>query len=183
MFKRSHFGGGLFAYEATMPNGNVAVWYPDGAFEDGDGVTAELLTFAKEDATYEHPLTRRHCRSLEDAHLLINPPKFRSAMKDCQTCEGKGHLPYDEDHVAIPTGVSTGCDWCCEEIEEGHSCYVGDGELICTSCASEAYECTDCGGVGKLNEGSETCDTCGDWIEIHAGLPVCKSGCAQGSNQ
>ena len=114
MFKRSHFGGGLFAYEATLSNGNVAVWYPDGAFEDGDGVTAELLTFAKEDATYEHPLTRRHCRSLEDAHLLINPPKFRIAPAD---------------------------------------------------------------------DPSETCDTCGDWIEIHAGLPVCKSGCAQGSNQ
>lgn len=26
---------------------------------------------------------------------------------------------------------------------------------------------------------TDTCDTCGDWIEIHAGEPVCKSGCKQ----
>ena len=33
--------------------------------------------------------------------------------------------------------------------------------------------------IAPADDASETCDTCGDWIEIHAGLPVCKSGCDQ----
>tara|TARA_R110000824_G_scaffold131498_4_gene293555 strand:- start:848 stop:1453 length:606 start_codon:yes stop_codon:yes gene_type:complete len=68
-FKRSHFGGNLFAYEWTheLPYGLQAVWYPDGAFSDGDGETPELLIFDKDDAAREAPVFREACKLLEDA--------------------------------------------------------------------------------------------------------------------
>ena len=122
MFKRSHFGGGLFAYEATLSNGNVAVWYPDGAFEDGDGVTAELLTFAKEDATYEHPLTRRHCRSLEDAQGYLENKEtgfseYVVAAIHCANAsrpasnERSREAYQDMPHISIPPTKEEVANW------------------------------------------------------------------------
>ena len=64
--------------------------------------------------------------------------------------------------------------------------YVPAGE----QCGSDSkWLCPDCYGMKPkvvmvaVDHPGDTCDTCGDWIEIHRGLPVCKSGCAQGSNQ
>lgn len=72
-FKRSHFGGGLYAYEwiHELPCGLQAVFYPKGAFADGDGKTPELLIFDKDDETREAPLFREPCELLEDAVVLL----------------------------------------------------------------------------------------------------------------
>jgi len=88
------------------------------------------------------------------------------AMKDCPSCEGEGHLPHDEDHAGLspvamystPESGPDSCGWCGEEIEEQHyfdvSCYVGDGELVCTDCAHEAYECPNCESEGRVKHES-----------------------------
>ena len=71
---------------------------------------------------------------------------------DCEACEGEGVIPCEScggegtrpDH----------CGQCHEEIEERHyfevSCYLGDGEIYCTSCAFEMYQCEACEGEGRV---------------------------------
>jgi hypothetical protein len=121
---------------------------------------------------------------------------------------------YDVEDVylwyaaALRQPLASPCKDCGCYVPEGENC-GSDNEWLCPDCFTHrvrlshprrdlaGYASRPSGGAGgkkpkvvllpmeELALHFDTCNTCGDWIEIHGGLPVCKSGCAQtkGSNQ
>ena len=73
-------------------------------------------------------------------------------FKACGACDGEGH--HQCESCGGEGTRPDSCGACHEEIEgRGYfevSCYVGDGELYCTSCAFEMYQCESCEGEGRV---------------------------------
>ena len=76
----------------------------------------------------------------------------QDSLPDCKDCDGLGVIPCE---ACDGTGERPDhCGQCHEPIASLHyfevSCYLGDGELYCPTCALELYQCKACKGEERV---------------------------------